>query len=249
MEGAHCNNQNPTQAIKKWIVDHLPDALLGRIDYYRHPEMANHWGGPFNGQSSRQQTCLSLIRACNFEFIVETGTFRGSTTLFLAQNADGAAVYSCEHSGRNFHFAKRRLRGVPKIFLFNADSPKFVRDLKIPRRARILFYLDAHWGEKLPLPKELALILEEFETFVIMVDDFEVPGDPGYGFDDYGNGKQLSLRDFPLHKDKRITCYFPSVPSSRETGLRRGVIVAATQNLVRQLDRIAYLRRLNWSDE
>ena len=243
------DRRNRTLAVKRWIVDHLPGAISGRLDYYRHPEMANHWGGPFNGQVSRQEACLCLIRACNFEFIVETGSFRASTTLFLAQNGNGAPVYSCESNRRSFYFAKCRLRRIPKTFLFNTDSPAFMRNLEIPRQARLFFYLDAHWGKDLPLQKELALILEQFETFAIMIDDFEVPGDPGYGFDDYGAGKQLSLRDFPLHKDKRVTCYLPSVPSSLETGLRRGAIVAASQSLTGQIDRIAGLRRLDGSDE
>lgn len=243
------SHQDLGLGIKNWIANRLPDALRGRIDYYRHPELADYWGGPFNGQSSRQQACLSLLRACNFEFIVETGSFRGSTTLFLAQNGNAASVYSCESDGRVFHFAKCRLRGVPKTFLFHADSPKFLRDLKFARQAQIFFYLDAHWGEDLPLQKELALILERFENFVIMIDDFEVPGDPGYGFDDYGTGKQLSLRDFPLHRDKRITCYLPCVPSSQETGLKRGAIVAASHNLTALIDGIAALRRLDRSDE
>ena len=180
---------------------------------------------------------------------METGSFRGSTTLFLAQNGNAASVYSCESDGRTFHFAKCRLGGVPKAFLFHADSPKFLRDLKIGRRARVFFYLDAHWGEDLPLQRELALILEQFETFVIMIDDFEVPGDPGYGFDDYGAGKRLSLRDFPLDRDRRVTCYLPSVPSSQETGLKRGAIVAASQNLTTLIDGIAAFRRLDRSDE
>lgn len=241
------DRQNHTLAMKRWIVDHLPGALSGRLDYYRRPEMANHWGGPFNGQASRQQACLNLIRACNFESIVETGSFRGSTTLFLAQNSNHAPVYSCEHNTRHFHFAKCRLGKTSKTFLFNADSRTFLRNLKIPRDARVFFYLDAHWDKDLPLRDELALILEQFRTFVIMIDDFEVPGDPGYGFDDYGAGSQLSLRDFPLHKDKRIACYLPSAPSSQETGLRRGVLVAASRSLTRQIDGIAELRRLDES--
>jgi len=235
--------------MKRWVVDHLPGALSGRLDYYRRPEMANHWGGPFNGQSSRRQACLSLIRACNFQFIVETGSFRGSTTLFLAQNASGAPVYSCEHNARNFHFAKCRLAKIPNTFLFNADSRTFLRNLKVPRDARVFFYLDAHWGKDLPLRAELASILEQFQTFVIMIDDFEVPGDPGYSFDDYGPGKQLSLRDFPLHRDEQIVCYVPSAPSSEETGLKRGTVVAASNNIAAEIDGIAELRRLDWSKE
>jgi hypothetical protein len=215
--------------------------LLGRFEYYRHPEMLDLWGGPFNGQCFRQLMYLDLALACNFEAIVETGTFRGSTTRFLAQNSGGAPVYSCEYGPLNFEFAKWRLRGDQNLFLFNLDSRNFIRDLKISRQARTFFYLDAHWGADLPLREELNLIIQKFENFVVMIDDFEVPNDPEYQFDDYGPGKRLSLRDFPLHQDNGIACYFPARPSSQESGLRRGVIVLASLGLKGKLDCISSL--------
>jgi hypothetical protein len=49
-----------------------------------------------------------------------------------------------------------------------------------------------------------------------MIDDFEVPGDSGYAYDDYGPGKRLWFHDFPLHNDNRISAYClssSSVPS------------------------------------
>jgi hypothetical protein len=210
--------------------------LLGRFEYYRHPEMLDLWGGPFNGQCFRQLMYLDLALACNFEAIVETGTFRGSTTRFLAHNSDGARVYSCEYDPLNFEFAKWRLRGDKNAFLFKMDSRDFLRDLKISRQARAFFYLDAHWGAELPLREELNLIIHNFENFVIMIDDFEVPNDPGYQFDDYGLGKRLSLRDFPLHQDNGIACYFPARPSYQESGLKRGAIVLASLGLKGRLD-------------
>ena len=215
--------------------------LLGRFEYYRHPEMLDLWGGPFNGQCFRQLMYLDLALACNFEAIVETGTFRGSTTRFLAQNSGGAPVYSCEYGPLNFEFAKWRLRGDQNLFLFNLDSRNFIRDLKISRQAKTFFYLDAHWGADLPLREELNLIIQKFEKFVVMIDDFEVPNDPEYQFDDYGPGKRLSLRDFPLHQDNGIACYFPARPSCQESGLRRGVIVLASLGLKGKLDAISSL--------
>jgi hypothetical protein len=215
--------------------------LLGRFEYYRHPEMLDLWGGPFNGQCFRQLMYLDLALACNFEAIVETGTFRGSTTRFLAQNSGGAPVYSCEYGPLNFEFAKWRLRGDQNLFLFNLDSRNFIRDLKISRQAKTFFYLDAHWGADLPLREELNLIIQKFENFVVMIDDFEVPNDPEYQFDDYGPGKRLSLRDFPLHQDNGIACYFPARPSCQESGLRRGVIVLASLGLKGKLDAISSL--------
>jgi hypothetical protein len=210
--------------------------LLGRFEYYRHPEMLDTWGGPFNGQCFRQLMYLDLALACDFETIVETGTFRGSTTRFLAQNSNGAPVYSCECDPLNFEFAKWRLRGDKNVFPFNADSRSFIRDLKIPHQTRAFFYLDAHWGADLPLREELNLIIPNFENFVVMIDDFEVPTDPGYQFDDYGPGKRLSLRDFPLHQDNGIACYFPARPSSQESGLKRGAMVLGSLGLKSKLD-------------
>jgi hypothetical protein len=215
--------------------------LLGRFQFYRHPEMLDLWGGPFNGQCFRQLMYLDLVTACGFEAIVETGTFRGSTTRFLAENSGGAAVYSCEYGPLNFEFAKWRLRGKPNLFLFNLDSRKFIRELSVSRQAKTFFYLDAHWGADLPLREELELIFRDFENFVVMIDDFEVPNDPGYEVDDYGPGKRLSLRDFPLHKDGRITCYFPARAASQESGLRRGAIILSSLGLKEKLDSIRSL--------
>lgn len=214
------------------------EKLMGRIEYYRHPELLDHWGGPFNGQCFRQLMYLDLVYFCNFETIVETGTYRGSTTQFLAQNSGPAPVYSCEYSARAFEFAKWRLRNLRSVNLFNMDSREFIRDLKISRQSTTFVYLDAHWGADLPLQEEVELVVGNFKNFVIMIDDFEVPNDAGYGYDDYGPGKRLSLRDFPFHLDSRVACYFPARPSSRESGLRRGAIVLASFGLKPKLDSI-----------
>lgn len=175
---------------------------------------------------------------CDFKAIVETGAFRGSTTVFLTQNSGGSPVYSCEYSARYFEFAKRRLRAAPDVFFFKLDSRKFLRELKIPRQERTFFYLDAHWGQDLPLREELDLIMRNFDNFVIMIDDFEVPNDVDYGFDDYGPGSRLSLRDFALHQDNRIVCYLPARAASQESGLRRGAIVVASLSIKNRVDSI-----------
>jgi len=141
--------------IRRWLVDHFPDSIRGWYDYYRHPELLDSFGGAFNGQCFRQLIYLELALACNFEAIVETGTFRGSTSIFLAQNSGGAQVYSCESSGRYFEFAKRRLRGIQNLSLFKLDSREFIQRLDIPRQARTFFY----WEESLPLQEELDLII------------------------------------------------------------------------------------------
>jgi predicted O-methyltransferase YrrM len=232
---------NLTKSIKTWLKDHLPQSFVGIVEYHLEPERLDTWGGPFNGQCFRQLIFIDLVRACRFEAIVETGTFRGSTTLFLSHNSNGAPVHSSEISPRFFQVARRRLRSLTNLQLYNLDSRAFLSALYLPSEARTFFYLDAHWRADLPLADETEFVIRKFGTFVIMIDDFEVPGDSGYNFDDYGPGKRLSLRDFPFHKDNRICVYFPSRPASQESGIRRGCIVLVSPNLKEAADSLECL--------
>ena len=118
------------------------------------------------------------------------------------------------------------------------DARQFLSALPLPHDTRTFFYLDAHWNKDLPLADETEFIIKTYRSFVIMIDDFQVPGDPGYCFDDYGPGKSLSLRDFPFEGDSRITAYFPSRHSSRESGIRRGCIVLFSLDLKSVADSI-----------
>ena len=232
-------------ALKTWLKDHLPQSFVGRVEYHLEPERLDSWGGPFNGQCFRQLIFLDLLRACHFEAIVETGTFRGSTTLFLCHNSRGLPVHSSEINLRFFQIARRRLRAWPNLHLYNLNSRTFLSQLRMPRESRIFFYLDAHWREDLPLADETEFIIRNFNTFIIMIDDFEVPGDSGYAYDDYGPGKRLSLRDFPFHKDSRISAYSPSRPASQESGIRRGCIVLVSPDLKDAVDSLNCLRALD----
>ena len=232
-------------ALKTWLKDHLPQSFVGTVEYHLEPERLDSWGGPFNGQCFRQLIFLDLVRACGFEAIVETGTFRGSTTLFLGHNSNGAPVHSSEINPRYFQIARRRLRALSNLHLYNLDSRAFLSGLRLPGETRTFFYLDAHWSEDLPLAEETEFIIRNFNTFAIMVDDFEVPGDSGYAFDDYGPGKRLSLRDFPFHQDNRILIYYPARPASQESGIRRGCIVLVSPNLKDAVDSLDCLRSLN----
>jgi hypothetical protein len=231
--------------IKTWLKDHLPQSFVGKVEYHLEPERLDSWGGPFNGQCFRQLIFIDLVRACRFDAILETGTFRGSTTLFLCHNSNGSPVHSTEINPRFFQLSRRRLRFLPNLHLYNLDSRAFLSALKLRQESRAFFYLDAHWRDDLPLAEEIELIIGKFHTFGIMVDDFEVPDNSGYAYDDYGPGKSLSLRDFPFHKDNRMRVYFPSRPASRESGIRRGCVVLVSPDLKDAVDSLDCLRGLN----
>jgi hypothetical protein len=80
-----------------------------------------------------------------------------------------------------------------------------------------------------------------------LIDDFQVPDDPGYTYDDFGPGKALTcgyirpaIRTFGLHT------FFPSANSANETGYKRGsVMLVADTNLTCILRTIPEIRELD----
>src|SRR5690606_27811675 len=113
-----------------------------------------------NGQSGRKQIVADLFSALDFGAVLETGTFFGMTTGYLATTF-GVPVASCEAVKRHHFVARRLLRNVPNAELVLADSRTFLRqcaaDPAVSAR-RTFFYLDAHWYEDLPLRDEIAII-------------------------------------------------------------------------------------------
>ena len=204
------------------------DVWLGAVDCFFKRQPVTGFGGPLNGSQSRLATFEELRRRCAFDAIVETGTYLGESTTYFA--AAGCPVYSSELNPRYLGYARMRLRARPNAQIWLGDSRKFLRQLiensSVPKD-RVFFYLDAHWHDDLPLREEVELIFRNWKRPVVMVDDFQVPGDSGYQFDDYGEGKTLSLRYLEPVAHLGFTPFFPTLPSSQETGYKRGWIVLA----------------------
>jgi hypothetical protein len=159
-------------------------------------------------------------------------------------------VYSVEANAQSYAFAKWRLRKHKNIRLSLGDSREFITEFMESEAAKysahpLLFYLDAHWGEDLPLFAEVAKITSSFSKAVIIIDDFQVPDDDGYGYDDYGVGKALT-REYiaPLVDQFQLAEFYPRTPSIVETGDRRGcVVLARNPSLIDALAAISDLRR------
>ena len=75
-----------------------------------------------------------------------------------------------------------------------------------------------------------------------MVDDFEVPDDPGYAYDDYGSGKRLCLDYLQPLSSLGLAPFFTTLPSERETGRKRGCVVLADQILAERLKEVHSLK-------
>jgi hypothetical protein len=211
-----------------------------------HPDRRESWEGAFNAQTGRQRIFADLVRNLGIEEIVETGTFRGATTEFMHRQS-GLPIRSVEFASRLFGYASARLLRYPKVRLSRGDSRAFLR-LRLRddrfRQRKLLFYLDAHWERDVPLPEEVSIIFDRAQQAAVLIDDFEVPSDPGYRFDDYGPGKRLSLPLLGLSRWSDVAVFFPTLPSAEETGARRGcVVLCRTAPWIGLLDGVPSLRR------
>lgn len=193
------------------------------------------WGGPLNGQRVRQQIFERLMRL-GVDVIAETGTYMGTSTAYFARH--GVPVYSCESSEEFFAAALAQLVDYRNINLHLQDSRAFLRSLADDGRFNFelpLFYLDAHGGEDLPVVEEIRIIRERWSRFLIMIDDFQVPG-ADYLFDKYGRGQELTL-DYLGRQGMDLSdlaVLFPTASAAAETNARRGVLLLAPRELYDQ---------------
>ena len=192
---------------------------IGMLDYIKSPDRGAGWG-PFNGQTARQALFVDIITRTGPHAIVETGTFLGATTEFMSQT--GLPVFTIEARPRNYGFARTRFWRKRNVKLLYGDSRTglhklFDGALHPLSRLTIFFYLDAHWSDDLPLAEEIDIIFGHCPMAVVMIDDFEVPSDTGYGFDDYGPGKALVADYIKLAISKhQLTAFYPSTPSAAD---------------------------------
>jgi hypothetical protein len=220
--------------------------VLGRLEYLSgHHRIFNPYGGgPMNGQCVRLEIARWILQHCGIARIVETGTYRGTTTAWFAQFA--LPVVTAEISPRYANFSRARLRRLSNVEVRRRDSVTVLAELaraNIDRNAPTLFYLDAHWRDYIPLADELAILTAAFPRAVVMIDDFKVPGDAGYGYDDYGPGKTIDLDLLRSCHGVPERVFFPAVASRWETGGRRGCVVFSNDTaLTKEIMRLSLLR-------
>jgi predicted O-methyltransferase YrrM len=200
----------------------------GYYDYFARRVALDKYGGPFNGQVGRREIFDAIMRLQKPTLIVETGTSVGSSTEALA--ATGTQVISIEHYRRAAGFAQARLRRHRNVSIRIGDSRAVMKEaLDKQKPDRLFAYLDAHWDADLPLNDELDIVFNCSPEAIVMIDDFHVSDDAGYGYDDYGPGAALkadylsaSLQTYGL------VSLYPTLPSSKESGAKRGCVVLAS---------------------
>ena len=195
-------------------------------------QAANPWGGPLNGQRYRQQIFAAMMRV-GPDAILETGTYLGASTAHFARQ--GVPVHTCESQDEYFGRALANLADFSNVKLYLQDSRAFLSGLANDPAIAYecpIFYLDAHWYNDLPLAEEIAIIRARWPRFMIMVDDFEVPG-ARYGFDRYENGLELTL-DYLRNEEidlESMAVMFPTAAETAETSVRRGTLMLSSLDI------------------
>jgi hypothetical protein len=208
-------------AIASRVLGWFGPELRSWIEFHSgHRAFFDPWGGAMNGQTARLEIVRALIDAVRPVRIIETGTYRGTTTEWFA--GLGIPVVTIEEDERRFWFASRRLERFRHVSVIHGSSVAVLGTIPTEREP-VFCYLDAHRDANLPLRGELLAIFERMPRAVVLIDDFAIPDDPGYGYGDYGPGAVVSLEYLKASGLPDGAClFFPAVPSSQESGHRRG---------------------------
>ncbi len=221
--------------IVRRVLDHYLREELNRVNDLEtavrilvdSPSYVHEPRAGFNGVAGRKKIFGDLLAAFDFRHILETGTYLGDTSGYMAVTS-GLPVLTCELNPSLYRLAKMRLKNVPSVRLHNTDSRTFLTQLR--SNAEItgnscFLYLDAHWGKDNPLRDEISLVASAWDRFIMMIDDFQVPGDSGYLHEGYGT---LEYIDLPrLKRLYGLRAYVPSMPSGEEPVPPTGCVVLA----------------------
>jgi len=132
----------------------------------------------FEGDNFIAKEIAELVKSFGINHIIETGTYLGATSRRLAEFAP---VDTVEINDQNYIQAKKR--PAENVTYWLGDSPQWL-DTHLPKFKckRLLFFLDAHWGDHCPLLDEIAVIGKHGIEPVIVIHDFKVPG-KNFGFE------------------------------------------------------------------
>ena len=158
------------------------------MGYRRWKDMRHGRGwGAFHGDAIYRRLVLDLLEAFPFTSFVETGTSRGYSTELVAMSHPKLPVFTAEVLEETYYTAKFALGNYPNITQLLGSSDEVVAKLIAEGKtgALPLFYLDAHWEAYWPLLAEMRHIAGARLRTCMVIDDFEVPGQPQFEYDSY----------------------------------------------------------------
>lgn len=193
---------------------------------------------PMNGQRNRLRTSVLLSELFKPDYAIESGSYLGTTTQYLSVLAL-RKTYSIEINKDFSTVAKSRLRDDitrDRVQIIDGNSaiqlPIILKGID-PMTSSVLAYLDAHWLEHIPLFEEIQSLLDWGGEFIAIIDDFYIPGDLGYGFDQYEKHR-VDISHIP--ESEKISVWIPSENSAFESGARRGTGYVISAHLKKRVE-------------
>jgi len=180
---------------------------LRRLEYRR---MARTDARPFNGDHVMARTVDFLLTECDVKFFIETGTYLGQTCRYLASRHPHLPIITIESNPDFFDSAQSVLRRYANVKSILGDSAVTVSQLVQDGIEGLpLFFLDAHWGDYLPLTEEIHSIGLHLTDAIMVIHDFQVPG-MDYGFDVCkGQAIGIEMLAANINKSKSYQVYCP----------------------------------------
>jgi predicted O-methyltransferase YrrM len=195
------------------------------IKHIRPVHYADHWSIlPFNGQAIRLQKIVEIATVLRPTIVIETGTYLGSSTPYLASFASNKTftIEIDKNSAAKAHERFKAHHGNSRIELILDDSAVAIQKILEgldSRSETVLAYLDAHWLDAIPTKTELQSLCDWGGNWIAIIDDFQVPHDPGYAYDEYEN-TVIGISEVPLNRNLQV--WVPNILAEKETGAKRG---------------------------
>ena len=215
----------------------VPPRLAAFVNRFRRNQRDPFWRSDERSANApcacRADSCIHSVRRDRGDRHIPWFDHRVSVP------AISRARHYIEVNERFFAYSAWRLRKVDNVRLVHGNSIDVLRSIAeiAARSETTFFYLDAHWEQHLPLREEMNEVVR-WDRWVALIDDFEVPDDPGYGFDDYGSGSRLTLDYLELGSLPTVATFWPSTPSAKEAGSCRGCVVISSETLAPVLDHL-----------
>ena len=154
-----------------------------RSQYRSNPKaLDKHLHDNFRSRVIIDRNFIKVIQKLQADFglknFVETGTYDGETSLAMSLLFD--KVYTCDVKDWP---RQPDLYFVDNVLYETKSSPDFLRAHLPEIRKHSIFFLDAHWGAYWPLRDEMAIIYQECENPVVVIDDFDAGN--GLDYDQY----------------------------------------------------------------
>lgn len=140
----------------------------------------------FNLEAIRAYIFWRLHNRYECSSFVETGTLYGNTAAYT-HKVFKTPVFTTELNTTHYVVSKTNLAWARGVQQYKASSPDFLAQVCYSNKIgnNPMFYLDAHWNEFMPLPDELSIIAEHCKKAVILIDDFMIPWDNRFLYDEY----------------------------------------------------------------